>query len=253
VDTAAHCPTPFSHPKSMVMMACHPRLIASLVEMTCRPIKNEDSVEVIVEILRSKSIASRALLNLSWAPENRIPMSENVRLIQALATLTTLRKSPFGNRGRTVKGIIQQTRRHAVGALRNLAAAPPRNKIRLCLLQSGLLLNVLTDAALNDADSHVKLKAFETIRNLAIQDTAEIMIQNPALILALKDVLLSTEVENSEETPEKYASGTLLVLERSITPDMQCYQTLQDLLQSVNPSTDDLGDKEECAMSPTAV
>jgi hypothetical protein len=46
---------------------------------------------------------------------------------------------------------------------------------------------------LNDPDTGVKERAFATIQNLAIHDTAEAMVQNPALILALKDALLSTD------------------------------------------------------------
>lgn len=250
--------------ENMVMMACHPNLVSSLIAMAARKIHNDDSVEVIVEIFRSQSIASRALVNLSWAPENRIPLSENTRLLEVLIPLSVLRQSPFGKRGRTVRDMMLQTRRHSLGTLKNLAAAPRRNKLQLCHYNHGTLLNILTDAALNDPDTYVKEAAFCTIQNLAIHDTADLMVRNPALILSLKDALLSSGEDGIDDEHadivriKASASATLLVLERSITPDnMSQYQTLRELLDSLNLSKnnsisgDDTDDNEET--SPTAV
>ena len=219
--------------ENMVMMACHPELLASLITIAARTMAKTTSAEAVIEILRAQSIAVRALLNLSWAPENRIPMSENTDLIQALSTLTVFRQPP--KRGRTVQEIILQTRRGAVGTLRNLAAAPRRNKILLCNYKNGLLLNVLTDAVLNDSDEGVKKRAFVTINNLAVHDTAPIMVKHPALVLALKDSL--QEDVAGDDHLKASAHGTLMVLERSITPDMNCYQTLRELLDAVNPAS----------------
>mmetsp|Transcript_8135 Transcript_8135/g.13487 ORF Transcript_8135/g.13487 Transcript_8135/m.13487 type:complete len:560 (+) Transcript_8135:245-1924(+) len=249
--------------ENMVMMACHPHLILSLIAMAARKIHSNDSVEVIVEIFRSQSIASRALVNISWAPENRIPLSENGGLLESLAPLAVLRQSPFGKRGRTVRDMMLQTRRHAMGTLKNLAAAPRRNKIQLCHYMQGSLLNILTDAALNDPDAHVKEGAFATIQNLAIHDTADLMVRNPALILALKDALLSNITNSMDENADTgrtkaSASATLLVLERSITPDnLSQYQTLRALLDSLNPSTntddDDDNSTSDEGTAPTEV
>jgi hypothetical protein len=249
--------------ENMVMMACHPNLLSSLIAMAGRKIHSHDSVEVAVEVFRSQSIASRALVNLSWAPENRIPMSENTALMEVLTPLIVLRQSPFGKRGRTVRDMMLQTRRHSIGTLRNLAAAPRRYKIQLCQYNNGNLLNILTDAALNDPDGDVKERAFSTIQNLAIHDTAETMVQHPALILALKDALLSSDgidEENNKSPIREAASATLMVLERSITSDhMESYQTLRELLNSLNPSDDCPSDDGEdegsspIASSPTAV
>jgi len=217
--------------ENMVMMACQTNLLSALISISARKTHSNHSAEIAVEIFKSHSIALRAILNLSWAPENRIPMSENISLLEAITPLAVFRKSPFGKRGRTIKAMMLQTRKHSLGALRNLAAAPRRCKIQLCNYGQGKLLNTLTDAALNDPDTDVKERAFSTIQNLATYDTAELMMQNPALILALKDALLS----NYESPIKISASGTLLVLERSITPGMIQYQTLCELLDSLNP------------------
>lgn len=218
---------------NMVMMACQPKLLQSLVGVASREVLPNDSVEVGVEILRAQSIASRALVNLSWAPENRIPMSEDQTLLRALGLLTIFRESPF-KKGRTVADMILQSRRHSVGALRNLAAAPRRIKLKLVEFQQGALLNYLTDAALNDPDAQVKERAFSTIHNLANLDTAERMVQNPALVLALKDAMILSESESNKT----FAQKTLLVLERSITQGMGSYETLRELLDEVNDPSD---------------
>mmetsp|Transcript_1673 Transcript_1673/g.2281 ORF Transcript_1673/g.2281 Transcript_1673/m.2281 type:complete len:543 (+) Transcript_1673:364-1992(+) len=227
--------------ENMVMMACQPNLISALVALAKRKTHCNDSAETAIEIFRSHSIAARALLNLSWSPENRIPMSENIDLLEALSPLAVFRQSPFGKRGRTVKAMMLQTRKHCLGALRNLAGTPRRYKIHLCTYTEGKLLNVLTDAALNDPDHEVKERAFATIQNLAVHDTAELIVQNPALILALKDALLS----NKESAIKSSASATMMVLERSITPDMIQYQTLSELVESINPDSPKNDDDDE--------
>lgn len=52
-------------------------------------------------------------------------------------------------------------------------------------------------------------------------------------MLALRGVLSSTDDDESK----KHASGTLLVLERTITPEMESsYEILHELLTAVNPS-----------------
>lgn len=238
--------------ENMQMMACTPGLVDALVEVASRPLNFKASVETAIEVLRSRSIASRAILNLSWMRENKVLLSEHRALIDLLAELTVHRTaSPTMNKSRTVQEILVTTRRHAAGALRNLAAAPRRAKIFLCSYKDGHLLDVLTDAALNDPDTNVKDRAFATIHNLAIQDTAEKIVNHPALVLALKDVLLSSEESiqsdsHTDGTPKEHASKTLLVLERSITPTMDSYENLRDLLEAINPaagSSDDQGDE----------
>jgi hypothetical protein len=158
------------NPENMQMMVCFPGLIDSLIEVACRPLHPGDSLEKTMELLRSRSIASRGILNLSWAPENKVILSENASLIDLLAELTVHRHAPL-SRSRTVVEILVTTRRYAVGALRNLAAATRRIKIGLCDYKNGHLLDILTDAALNDGDAVVKDRAFAAIHNLAIHDS----------------------------------------------------------------------------------
>ena len=140
----------------MFMMYCHPNLLSSLITMAGRCVHSRDSVEVAIEVFRSQSIAARALVNLSWASENRIPMSENTELLNLLTSLALIRQSAFGKNSRTIQDVMLQTRRHSVGTLRNIAASPKTSKISLCQHNQGHIINVLTDAALNDSDDEVK-------------------------------------------------------------------------------------------------
>jgi hypothetical protein len=131
---------------------------------------------------------------------------------------------------------------------------------------------VLTDAALNDTDQAVKDRAFAAIHNLAVHDTAPLIIGRPALVMALKDVLISTPSTSATDvasalsstntaasyheeqqqqqqqqqlqhphradgTPREHASATLMVLERSITPSMDSYQNLRELLDELHRSS----------------
>jgi hypothetical protein len=220
---------------NMTMMICTPDLINSLVNVGFRQYETSDPLERTMEVLRARSIASRALLNLSWPHENKIPMAENMALIRVLCQLAIQRQSPH-SKSRTMQDIMVQTRRHAIGALRNLAAAPRRSKISLCEYNNGKILEILTEVALNDNDEQVVDLAFAAIHNLAIHDTAEMMVDRPALVLALKNTLLTEEEQNEPSSPKSHASSTLLVLERSITPGMPSYDNLRELLDAINPS-----------------
>lgn len=241
--------------ENMSMMACSPRLVQGLVDVANRPLTPNDTLEMMMEKLRSRSIASRAILNLSWAPENKILLAENTSLLDIVANLCILRIAPsdigFAKNSTTIQSIFDTTRRYAVGALRNIAAAPRPTKIALCEYRDGHLLDVLTDAAWNDADKHVKDRALATIHNLAVHDTATIIASRPDLVMVLKDVLLNTISDNSmgstngdphlsDGTPRQHAQATLLVLERTITPDMDCYANIRDLLDAVRHTPIDM-------------
>jgi hypothetical protein len=58
------------------------------------------------------------------------------------------------------------------------------------------------------------------------------MVKHPALVLALKNALLDDNAVDLKPS----AKGTLIVLERSITSDMDCYSNLRELLDAVNPA-----------------
>jgi hypothetical protein len=236
------------HAENMQLMVAQDGLVEMLVQVASRSIHQDDddedavatattSLEHLIEVLKSRNIASRAILNLSWAPENKIVLADNGRLLELVAQSCLHRQAPALAKSQTVVNILLATRRHAVGALRNLAAAPRLIKLQLCAYREGHLLDVLTDAALNDPDGHVKERAFAAINNLANQDTAEQIVNHPALVLALRDVLLSSSTSSDEETAIKqHASSTILVLERTITPSMGAYENLRALLDAINPT-----------------
>jgi hypothetical protein len=75
-------------------------------------------------------------------------------------------------------------------------------------------------------------------------------VRRPALVLAIKDAMLSDSegVQHSQEdgSPKWHASATLMVLERSITPDMDSYENLRALMNSLNP----VESEEEVAPKP---
>lgn len=218
--------------ENMVMMACQPGLIALLVRTARRPVESEEDdygdIDQYMECLRSRSISVRALLNLSWAPENKLLLSEQPYLVDALTAALMYRASTWAGFGRGVSGMLLQTRRLAAGALRNLAAAPIRNKIRLCRAGGGALLDKLCDAAGNDPDGRVREKAVATVHNLACADTARGFVERPALLEVIADVAVYDGGEGTN-----LASRTLRVLERSITEDMEEYKVLRPLLDRV--------------------
>lgn len=86
---------------------------------------------------------------------------------------------------------------------------------------------------------------------------AETMVNHPALVLALKDVLLSEQESHRDKgSPKSHASATLMVLERSITPEMSSYENLRDLLEAVttNPATtNEIDDIDDEIINATAV
>lgn len=234
--------------ENMRLMACYPGLIQALVNVANRQLHSSDSLETTMEVLRSRALASRAIFNLSWSPENKVLLAEQVNVVDFLADLIILRSAPKSlQKSSTVHEILSSTRCHAAGALRNLAAAPRRIKLHMCHHRKGHLLNVLTDAAINDIDKRVKFRAFATIHNLAIHDTAQTLASHPALVMALKDVLLSTEdaselvQDSTDGTLKEHASATLLVLERSIKPSMDSYVNILDLLDAIHPTDDSVG------------
>jgi len=214
---------------NMIMMAWHPGLLDSLVWASSRPTYSVESTPRTMEVLRTHSIAARALLNLSWSPENKIPMSEHSNLVDVLSKMIVCRHT-CPNKG--TRSILAQTRCHAVGALRNIAAAPRRNKIRLCKHGCGRVLDALTDAVLYDTDPRIKSRAFAAVYNLACHDTARTIVEKPALLGALSDAMRDT----SSNDIKSMARSVLHSLEKSITPDMACYHVLREFLNMVSMS-----------------
>ena len=140
------------------------------------------------------------------------------------------RISSWGGFGRGVSGILLQSRKHAASALRNLAAAPRRNKQILCRqVANGTLLDKVSDSARNDPDSEVRAKSLAALNNLACSATAEEFVKRADCLEILADsALLET---NSEEGGT--ASHALRVLEKSIPEDDENYALLKPYLDKV--------------------
>ena len=123
------------------------------------------------QALRLQCTAFRFILNLSWAKENKTLLLENNDLLTALGRAMTVRASPWIGNACAINKILLQTRRFAVGALRNIASTTPQQKYCLCQFQNGFLLNSLCDVTQNENDSIVRDKAFAVIFNLSCTDT----------------------------------------------------------------------------------
>jgi hypothetical protein len=241
--------------ENMVMMMAIPNLMNALISVGFQSIEESQSLERTMEVLRARSIASRALFNLSCPPQSKISMAENPALVEVLCQLATQRKPPrqYG-KSRTMQDIMLQTRRHSIGALRNLARAPRRSKIILCGYSNGKILDYLTEVIVNENDQRAIDLAFATVHNLAVHDTAEMMVAREALVLALKNALVTeSECGDQAKSPPSHASSTLLVLERSITPDMPSYASLRELLDTINPAySSGEAEEEEASLINTA-
>lgn len=232
--------------ENMVMMACHPGLLETLVGPAHRPIEDEEAeigdIDLFMEALRSRDIAIRAIFNLSWAPENKLLLSEHANLVEALLRTLMYRISSWGGFGRGVSGILLQSRKHAACALRNLAAAPRRNKQILCRqVANGTLLDKVSDSARNDPDSEVRAKSLAALNNLACSATAEEFVKRSDCLEVLTDsALLETSSEEGGT-----ASHALRVLEKSIPEDDENYALLKPYLDKVAAAKQADGGKEE--------
>lgn len=236
---------------NMQLLVQTPGLVASLVGVCCRPLHPGASLEETMEILRARSTATRAIANLAWDNENKATLEEYPGLVEMLAELSVHRDHPL-KKSRTIRDVMTNTRRYAVAAIRSLAAAPKPIKVKLCNHQQGRLLDILTDAALYDKDKQVKDKAIAAIHALASQATADAIVNHPALVLLLKDTLLSEEeagFTQDGEAPRSHALATLTILERSITKEMPSYGNLKTLLEVVNKEdSDEMDDVQATAV-----
>ena len=241
---------------NMAMMIKTPNLLNSLITISNRRPGSGAAVESIMEILRAKSIVSRSFLNLSWSLENKMFMAKNPALIQTLCQLAMERHPPY-KKSKTMQNILVQTRRHSLASLRNISAAPKESKISLCNDNQGELLDTLTDVILNETDESTVNFAFYAIHNLAIHETAEVIVDRAALVLALKNVLL--EDNDSSREGEMHtvkcqcASATILILERAITSDKPSFDNLRELLDTINPCNSAECADESASLKATAV
>jgi hypothetical protein len=224
--------------ENMIKMAQHPKIIQTLVQVACHPNKDDEQIcenaMAYLKLLRSRSIAVRALLNLSWAHENKIPMSENVTLVSALLATVSHRSSSWVGNGLGVSGVLLQSRRLAAGALRNLAAAPRRYKRRLCRVHESNFLDILADVASYDPDEDVRLKIHTTLFNLVSADTAKMFIEKQQVLNVIVKAASSGDpyvVEPGSDSSFITAIRTLKALEKAIPEEEENYEVLRPILR----------------------
>lgn len=240
---------------NMIQMANHPGLIDTIVNVASHPDpKDEEECQNVMEylqIIRSRSIAVRAIHNLSWAQENKIPLAEHLNLMEALLNTASHRTSDWTGHGKGVSTILLQSRRHAAAALRNIAAAPRRYKRRLCRLRDGRFLDTLAEFAMADPDRDVRDKIHTTLYNLVSADTAKQFIEKKAVLDAIINAATSMG-ENSESDSDCNTSHTMAVqtlrsLEKAIPEDEDDYDALRPVLSrfdsqiAMNKSQTNLG------------
>jgi hypothetical protein len=221
----------------MVMIASHPGLMEMLVEVASHPTDKEErdvgSIMDYVGLLRSRSIAVRAILNLSWAQENKMPFSDHPQLVSVLLRIAKHKKSLWTGRGKGVSGILLQSRRYAAGAIRNLASAPRRNKATLCSYENGRFLDELAEIAANDSDSDVRDRIHAALFNLVCADTADYYTQsNFALQVILQAAFLERNKlpSNDDKEGTGMACRTLKTLEKAVPEDAAGFQVLRKIL-----------------------
>eukprot|EP00557_Chaetoceros_sp_GSL56_P013060 CAMPEP_0176480944 /NCGR_PEP_ID=MMETSP0200_2-20121128/2551_1 /TAXON_ID=947934 /ORGANISM="Chaetoceros sp., Strain GSL56" /LENGTH=575 /DNA_ID=CAMNT_0017877105 /DNA_START=224 /DNA_END=1951 /DNA_ORIENTATION=- len=224
---------------NMIKMANHPGLVDTIVNVASHPdSKDEEDCQNVMEylqIIRSRSIAVRAIHNLSWAEENKIPLAENMELVEALLDTVSHRRSDWTGHGKGVSTILLQSRKHAAAALRNIAAAPRRYKRRLCRLRDGSFLETLAEFAMADPDRDVRDKIHATLYNLVSADTAKQFIEKKAVLDVIVNAATSSMGEDSENdsndnTTQSMAVKTLRSLEKAIPENENDYDALRPVL-----------------------
>jgi len=255
--------------ENMILMSRNHKITKTLFEIASHPNEFEEKecqdmdIDRFINLIRTRSVAVRGILNLSWAMENKIPLTENVALVDDLLRIASHRKSPWAGTGKGVSGILLQTRRHACGTLRNLAAAPRKYKRRLCRLRGGRFLEALADVARNDYDVEVRDKIHATLFNLVSADTAKMFTEKKDVL----DVIISAATcpeekessnagggsgthsrnNNTSRGSKAMAENTLRSLEKALPEDDEGYDALRPTLSrfdsqiTMNRSISNLG------------
>ena len=227
---------------NMILIAKHDQLKECLFGILSHPNTEEEEkkcedIDAFIRLLRIRAVAVRAVLNLSWAPENKIPFSENVDLMENLIRIASHSKSKWLGSGRGVSAILLQSRRHACGTLRNLAAAPRKYKRRLCRLESGKFLDILADVAKYDQDQEVQDKIHATLFNLVSADTAKLFTEKKGVLNVIIAAAMNTsggKEKYNVDAPicksKKMAENTLRSLEKALPEDDEGYDALRPTL-----------------------
>jgi len=225
--------------ENMIKMASHPGLVDTLVKIAVHPTSEDEgdckSTTEYLGVSRSRSIAIRAILNLSWAHENKVPLIEHPGLVEILLTTASHRQSAWTGNGKGVSTILLQSRRHAAGALRNLAAAPRRYKRRLCRLANNAFLESLAGIVRDDVDEVVRDKIYATLYNLVSADTAKLFVEKKTVL----DVIVQAATSGADAARKKsencssacsMAVRILSSLENAIPEDEEDYDALRPVL-----------------------
>lgn len=228
--------------ENMVLMSDHPKIRETLFETLAHPNVDEESncedIEQFIKLLRTRSVAVRAVMNLSWAQENKIPFAENIDLIENLIRIASHRETKWAGTGRGVSGILVQARRHACGTLRNIAAAPRKYKRRLCRFMSGNFLDELAQIAKLDHDIEVREKIHATLFNLVSADTAKLFTEKYSVLNTIvaaataedRSVSADSKCTNNKRGSRKIAEDTLRSLEKALPEDDEAYDVLRPTL-----------------------
>ena len=189
---------------NMLMMSCHQGLVDALVRVAY----DDPSYE-------ARTHAAKAIANLAWRPENKIPLSERPMLLDAMVKL--------------MGSSITKTRRHAAKAFRFLSDAPSSTKLRLCKHNNHKILATVLKRASNDADRAVRECAATTLCNLVCNETAFMMGNHSGLLDTLANIAVMTERGNAPTL----AGEALCELAQFITPEMKCFNALNRAIESV--------------------
>jgi len=86
--------------ENMIRMVRNPGLLQTLIEVILHPSQeDEEKVDWVLqymELLRCRSVGLRAILNLSWAHENKTLFAEHVRLVEVLISTANHKESTWG-------------------------------------------------------------------------------------------------------------------------------------------------------------
>jgi len=229
-------------PGNMTNIARYPGMLDALLTVV-RSCQNSSGIvagpKTHTRNIAARGQAVRVVLNLSWKDENKMQMSERMELIDALSQLVSLEDEEL-TIGRAARVVVRSTRRHASGALRNIAAvASNEHKRRLCC-QSRNLLGVLVAAARderNPAENNgldgddccdVRERVLAAIHNLACDVTA-VTLGHCAGLLDVLEVAADLN-RNTDYHIQSLAEKTLKIIARFGDDRIKCHKAVRQVM-----------------------
>lgn len=227
--------------ENMQHMISQDRLMDTIIQTANIMHQGGKSRPIYQHALRLKHSAFRCLLNLSWDQANKILLSERDDLVATIGKAVEIRTLPENaNDARNAIGtMLLQTRMFALGTLRNIAHTPSPQKIRLCTIQDGMILNLLCSATQSDEHTTIRDKAFAVIFNLVSPDTAELLISHPRLLDSMVEassVLANLQGSNTAESASTMSFRSLNALEQAVAsrgPE-ECHIKVRHAINQVN-------------------